>query len=412
MAYIRNPERPARNLAYPPSIRPGVTAIAGLASAALAAALFVFQGLEQGLLFVIALGLGMALYHARFGFTSAFRQLVAVGQGQTLRAHMLMLAVASVLFAPLLALGTTVFGGALTGYVFPVGLSIAVGGFLFCIGMQLGGACASGSLYTVGSGQTSILLTLFGFIVGSVWGAHDFGFWLQPAFVMGKVSLADTSWGYGGALLFQFIIISTVVAASYLIQRRLNPPPRKAPPSERGLKRVLRGTWPLWVGALVLAVLNAATLAVSGKPWGITSAFALWGSQALSAMGVDVGSWYYWAGPHAGGLHTSILADRTSMMDIGIVLGAFAASAMGGTFAIARNLPWRVILARLIGGVLMGYGARIAFGCNIGAYFGGIASFSMHGWLWGVVGLGGTLVGIKLRPLFGLGVPKPSDSSC
>ena len=31
----------------------------------------------------------------------------------------------------------------------------------------------------------------------------------------------------------------------------------------------------------------------------------------------------------------------------------------------------------------MGYGARIAFGCNIGAYFGGIASFSLHGWLWG-----------------------------
>ena len=33
----------------------------------------------------------------------------------------------------------------------------------------------------------------------------------------------------------------------------------------------------------------------------------------------------------------------------------------------------------------MGYGARIAFGCNIGAYFGGIASFSLHGWLWGVL---------------------------
>lgn len=412
MADIRNPERPARDIERPPAPLPLPTAVAGLAAAVLAAILFMFYGLAQGLLFLVALGLGVALYHARFGFTSAFRQLMAVGQGETLRAHMLMLAVASLLFAPLMAAGTTVFGGPLTGYVFPVGLSVAFGGFIFCIGMQLGGACASGSLYTVGSGQTSILITLAGFVIGSVWGAHDFGFWLQPAFVWQTVSLADTAFGYTGALIFQAIIIGTIVTATYAVERRLNPPPRVGPPSERGWVRVLRGTWPLWVGALVLAALNAATLALSGKPWGITSAFALWGSKLLAATGVDVGSWYYWSGPHAGGLSVPILADRTSVMDIGIIFGAMAASAWGGTFAIARRIPWRIVIARVLGGILMGYGARIAFGCNIGAYFGGIASFSLHGWLWGVVGLAGTVIGIKLRPLFGMGVPKLTDSSC
>jgi hypothetical protein len=60
----------------------------------------------------------------------------------------------------------------------------------------------------------------------------------------------------------------------------------------------------------------------------------------------------------------------------------------------------------------MGYGARIAYGCNIGAYFDGIASFSLHGWLWGAVALVGTAIGLKLRPLFGLTVPKPTDSVC
>ncbi len=182
MSDIRNPERPARALEVPPAPRPGATAIAGGISLVLLAVLFAGYGFAQGVLYVVALGLGIALYHARFGFTSAFRQLMAVGQGQTLRAHMLMLAVASLLFAPLMALGTTAFGGPLSGYVFPVGLSVAFGGFIFCVGMQLGGACASGSLYTVGSGQTSILITLFGFIVGSVWGAHDFGFWTAARF--------------------------------------------------------------------------------------------------------------------------------------------------------------------------------------------------------------------------------------
>ena len=412
MADVRNPERPARNLERPAPPLPVPAIVAGLAALGLAGVLFGGYGLAQGLLFVIALALGVALYHARFGFTSAFRQIMAVGQGQTLRAHMLMLAVASLLFAPLLAAGTTIFGGPLSGYVFPVGLSVAFGGFIFCIGMQLGGACASGSLYTVGSGQTSILITLTGFIIGSVWGAHDFGFWLQPDFVWKTVSLADTGFGYTGALVMQAILIGAIVLATLAVERRLNPPPRVGPPSAVGLARLVRGTWPLWVGALVLAGLNAATLAISGKPWGITSAFALWGSKLLAATGVDVGAWYYWSGPHAGGLSVPILADRTSVMDIGIIFGAMAASALGGTFALARRMPWRLVAARMIGGILMGYGARIAFGCNIGAYFGGIASFSLHGWLWGVVGLVGTIIGIRLRPLFGMGVPKLTDSSC
>ena len=60
----------------------------------------------------------------------------------------------------------------------------------------------------------------------------------------------------------------------------------------------------------------------------------------------------------------------------------------------------------------MGYGARLAFGCNIGAYFGGIASFSLHGYIWGILAMAGTFLALYLRPLFGLSVPKSSDSVC
>ena len=66
----------------------------------------------------------------------------------------------------------------------------------------------------------------------------------------------------------------------------------------------------------------------------------------------------------------------------------------------------------MIGGLLMGYGARLAFGCNIGAYFGGIASFSLHGYIWGVLALAGTFLALYLRPIFGLSVPKPTDTFC
>jgi len=51
----------------------------------------------------------------------------------------------------------------------------------------------------------------------------------------------------------------------------------------------------------------------------------------------------------------------------------------------------------LFGGLLLGYGARISYGCNIGAYFSGVASTSLHGWLWLAGALLGTPVGIRLR---------------
>jgi hypothetical protein len=51
----------------------------------------------------------------------------------------------------------------------------------------------------------------------------------------------------------------------------------------------------------------------------------------------------------------------------------------------------------IIGGLLMGYGAVIAFGCNIGAFFSGIGSGSLHGWLWALSALMGNALIITLR---------------
>lgn len=71
-----------------------------------------------------------------------------------------------------------------------------------------------------------------------------------------------------------------------------------------------------------------------------------------------------------------------------------------------ENLPRTLIfhavhwLRLLLGGLLLGYGARLAYGCNIGAYFSGIASGSVHGWLWLVFAFMGNAIGVKLRPIF------------
>ena len=160
-------------------------------------------------------------------------------------------------------------------------------------------------------------------------------------------------------------------------------------------------------GAVGLAVVNIATLTIGGRPWGVTSAFALWGAKWFAALGVDVASWSYWTAPaQATALKSSVLMDVTSVMDFGIILGALLAAILAGRFAPVWKISGRSLAAAVIGGLLLGYGARIAYGCNIGAYFSGIASGSLHGWLWLVAAFAGNIAGTGLRPMFDLNVEK------
>lgn len=408
--------RPTTRTAPPPepSAPPqrGVAAVGVAAALLLLAVTWTTQGAAEAGLLTLGLGLGFALFHSRFGFTSAWRQLLAVGQGKALRAHTLLLAATAIAFAPFLAAGVSPTGTEVAGYVAPIGVGLVVGATLFGVGMQIGGACASGTLYAVGSGHTSILLTLGGFVVGATLGAAHFGWWAATPGV-DPVDLSQVFGGTLGGLAATLAALGLIATVTVVVARRVNPPPVGSLPTARGAARALRGSWPLWVGALALAVLNLGVLLVSGRPWGVTTAFALWGSKAVGALGVaDPGSWSYWSGENAAVLEGSVLAEPTGLTDFGIILGALVASALAGAFTLHRRVPGRLALGAVIGGVLMGYGARLAYGCNIGAYLGGISSLSLHGWVWGVLALVGTGIGLRLRPLFGLTRPKASDGVC
>lgn len=387
----------------------GVALVIGLG---LTAYVWSAHGAKPGVLLLLGIGLGVGLFHSRFGFTSAWRQLIAVGNGTGLRAHALLLGTTAALFALIIGTGTGLFGSAPAPSAGPLGVGLLIGAFLFAIGMQIGGACASGTLFAVGSGQSVIVLTLGGFIVGSTLAAWQYGLWSDlPAF--DPVLFSDHV-GWGGSLVVTLVLLALVVLVSRRVQARRNPPPVGVPPAARGTwARVIRGSWPLAAGALVLAVLGAAVLLVSGGAWGITSAFALWGSKIVGALGGSPETWSFWREPkNAEQLAGPVLADKTSLTDFGIMIGAAVAAAAGGVWTLHKGVALRTAGAAVLGGVLMGIGARLAGGCNIGAYLAGIGSGSLHGWAWGAVALGGTWVGLRLRPYFGLGTPKPGDGVC
>ncbi|MGA1178630.1 MAG: YeeE/YedE thiosulfate transporter family protein, partial [Burkholderiaceae bacterium] len=54
-------------------------------------------------------------------------------------------------------------------------------------------------------------------------------------------------------------------------------------------------------------------------------------------------------------------------------------------------------LTGIAAGLVMGYASRLAFGCNIGAFLGGVASASLHGWVWFAMAFLGSMVGVRIR---------------
>ncbi|GGU88299.1 YeeE/YedE family protein [Lentzea flava] len=401
-APVPAPEEPVRTVPL---------VVAGLLAVGLTWYVWTSFGAKQGVLLTLGLALGLALFHSRFGFTPAWRQLIAVGNGEGLRAHTLLLGTAATLIALIISTGSGLFGSVPKAVGTPLGLALLAGAVLFAIGMQLGGACASGTLFAVGAGQSTIVLTLFGFIAGSVfytWAFPLFDGW--PAFP--AVVLSDHV-GWWGSWLITIALLVLIVLATRLVQARRTPPPVDAVPTARGIARLVRGSWPLLAGAVVLGVLAAAVFLVSGGIWGVTFAFALWGAKVVQLLGLHPEAWEFWQTPaNAKALAAPIWTDKTSLTNIGIMIGAAIAAAVAGAWKIHSTIPWRTALAAVLGGVLMGIGARLAGGCNIGAYLGGISVGSLHGWLWGVFALGGTWIGLRLRPLFGLANPRPSDSVC
>ncbi len=337
----------------------------------------------------IGLFAGLALYHASFGFTAAWRQFIVDRRGAGLRAQFLLILLTAAIAFPLLEHGSFL-GRPVYGAVAPFGVSAALGAFIFGIGMQFGGSCASGTLFTTGGGNTRMLATLTGFIAGSVVATAHMPFWWSLP-TLPRVSLIE-SLGAVTAFAATALVLGAISLYSIRRERARHGGLEARTPHQH----LLTGPWSKHWGALAIASVGIATLLTLSRPWGITSAFALWGAKIARNTGWNVEDWAYWSGS-GDLLDRSIFADATSVMNIGIIIGAFAAASLAGRFAPKVRMPPRELALALLGGLMMGYGARLAYGCNIGAYLGGVISGSLHGWGWLVFGFLGSLAGLRIK---------------
>ncbi len=360
---------------------------------------------RPGALVVIGGLLGLALYHGAFGFNAAYQRAMTERDMGGVRAQIVMIALAIVLFAPVLAEGRA-FGAEVGGAWAPTDSRLVVGAFMFGLGMQLGGGCASGTLFTLGGGSVRMMVTLIAFCAGGFWATLHFGFWnaLPSA---GTITLHNTL-GWAGAVALSLAILGAAWIVLGRLARRDGASALKTAPNgaaRLGLRSILRGPWPLIWAGLALALLNFAHLVIAGHPWSIAWGLTLWAAKAALWLGWSPETSGFWAdGFPARALAAPFWRDTTSLVNLAIIAGAGLAAAIAGRFRPGFQIPAGTLVASIIGGLLLGYGARLAYGCNIGAFFSGLASQSLHGWVWILAAIPGTWIGIKLRPLFGLGL--------
>jgi uncharacterized protein len=327
-------------------------------------------------------GLGIAFLKAEFSYTASWRRFLTRGEASGLLGGLIVIAICALAVVPVAAL-TPKFGGAIA----PLGPSLIIGAFVFGIGMQLANGCGSGTLYTVGGGSGRMLIALLFFIIGSVFGSLSLPVFLS----LGGIDpvLASDYLGAWGGLAATLVSIAIAAALIIAVARRHD---ANFVPSRNYV-----------IGGGAIGLLCIAVFVAGGHPWSVTFGYTVWGAKAAIALGFDLShsAFWQWPGPkHA--LAESVLSDTSSLTDFGMLFGAMAAAAASKPFATAPWPPMKSLLAAGIGGLLMGWGARLGFGCNIGAFVGGVASGSLHGWVWFLAALPGCLIGIRLRPLFGL----------
>jgi len=139
--------------------------------------------------------------------------------------------------------------------------------------------------------------------------------------------------------------------------------------------------WPMMTGGVLVGILSVITFAWD-RPWGVVGGLRNWADWLFYGLGL------YAERPF------SAVISTNSILTFGLMVGALAAALMAGQFAI-RMPPLLEGIKAVIGGILLGTGAALAGGCNVGGFFTSISALSLSGFVMMAGLMLGAWVGLK-----------------
>lgn len=380
----------------------------------LVAAIFVTVALYNVALWLIVfwifgLGFGFVMQRSRFCFAAAFRDLFLLRDGRMMKGVLVGLAVATVGFAIIMYnlvpknLGLGILP--LNAHVLPLGLHILFAGVLFGLGMVLAGGCLAGTLYRIGEGSVASMVTLVGILVGIGLLLHNWNWWWQSYISLMPYVWLPHSLGWAVAIL----ITLAVLAIGYLLVRwwesrnRVIAKPELVKQESTTFKHrlgtlrrvVLVNAWPVILAGMILGILNTVEYLYE-MPWGVTGELSRWSDNLFKLVQLPPPEIIFSPGPcGVAGSATGLLTSGL-MINGGMIFGSFIAALLAGEFKVRLPRQRRYYLLAFIGGLLMGYGAGLASGCTIGAFFSSVPSLGLNGWVFGIALAIGAFLGVKV----------------
>jgi uncharacterized protein len=404
-------QRPVRSSAA--SQARGFSIARGVAAAA--AAFVILGGMASSdrllaVFWLFGLAFGFVLQRSRFCFASAFRDLFLLGDARVMKGIIAGLAVATAGFTVLMArlLPEVGFGSLPPGAtVLPLGIHTVVGGVLFGIGMVLAGGCTSGSLYRAGEGYVGSMVALLGIMVGLEISSHTWNWWWEAHISRAPLIWFPEQFGYlGGTLLtFGALLLSFLVVSWWEFRTSIMLPPKRdevhAASSLGEYLRALGRTvfvkgWPVVVGGVGLAVLNVY-LYTYKHPWGVVAGLGIWADKVAGALHLGAGELLGRSSLAGCAFEpdTASAFGHMPLLNLGVIAGAFIAASLASEFKLRLpKQPLRYIQS-MGGGALMGYGAGLALGCTVGAFFSAIPSLALNGWVFAGALAVGAYIGVK-----------------
>lgn len=319
--------------------------------------LVVIPGLVLGVIF------GFILQRGRFCMNSAFRDIVLLKEYNLIKAVMI------AWFVSMIGFSIMAFSGIITLNPKPFApVANIIGGLIFGMGMVLGAGCASGTTYRVGEGMVGSWFALLGFMIGAVGAAFGFLKDITSAlqsFNLGQITLIGED---SGLLLAIFMIIIGIVGLAFMTYRWILPDLKKKKENGQAMldfsnmgEKIFKKGWkwaPTGIAIGILACFAYISSAATGRnyPLGITGG---WRGFLLFLTTGDL-TYLSWE----------------PFLVIGVVFGAFIFAKIAGEFKLRAPKPG-TLLIQLLGGLMMGAGAIIAMGCNIGHALSGVPMLSI-----------------------------------
>lgn len=349
-------------------------------------------------LLLVGILIGFVFIHFGFGFAGNWHLFFVEKRAIGIKAHLWLLALGSIAFFPALTL-LPELGFAAQGAIRPLGANVIFGAFIFGIGMALLGTCSSGTLRLLGEFKLRYYWIFICMIIGGTVAASQFDFWLTFS-QWGVFSLATSLDWQQGLALNLIIILALYFIFSNIEKRRHG---NVTPLFDKHNQAYTLGISPmLWAVSLVV-LLSLAILVLSGKAWAVSWIFPKLGVVAIDFLGLEI-DWDFWefTAINEVGLAKPLAEDAIILTSLGFFLGV----AIYHVISHLTNSPTKnrrtelssfnlkTFFTATFSGLMMGYGAVIAYGCNIGGFFSAIISGSIHGWVWfasAFLGMGLTL---------------------